>query len=165
MCVLGQTSEHAKHSVYRLAFGQFFGLTQPNMPICEWFLKPFRYHMLCNMHKCIVKLRTKKFLSIKTFSSFLFPQTDQNNSFREIVYGYHVSGGENLCTTCSLSNCLRMCAELPDSTCQAVDYNWQAMSCHMHRNRTACHPVIPRVTCAHYRRVSCGDGMNNCDVY
>ncbi len=81
---------------------------------------------------------------------------DQTNSYREIIYGYHVAGGQSLCSACSLSHCLRMCTELA-TRCQAVDYNWQHMSCYMHDNTTACQAVMSRVSCAHYKRTKCGD--------
>ena len=39
LCLVGLNLRNTKYSAFSFDFGQFFGLSQPNIPIREWFLK------------------------------------------------------------------------------------------------------------------------------
>ena len=75
------------------------------------------------------------------------------NPYVQALNQFHVFGATQICSGCTVANCLLMCTI--DATCQGVDYDSRTTSCWRHTAATVCGTPVAKPFCSHYKKMNC----------
>ena len=86
------------------------------------------------------------------YESFQF-HLPGGNPYVQALNQFHVFGATQICSGCTVANCLLMCTL--DAICQGVDYDSRTTSCWRHTAATVCGIPVAKVFCSHYKKMNC----------
>ena len=75
------------------------------------------------------------------------------NPYVQALNQFHVFGATQICSGCTVANCLLMCTL--DGICQGVDYDSRTTSCWRHTAATVCGTPVSKAFCSHYSKMNC----------